>query len=104
MSVIRRHPVAVVALVGLVIALVLAASSSRAMAQDGSGPSGGDRGQELPPPEMIPRPNTGREPEDAGDRGGSLQVLVLCVIVVAITGGVLLVVRESRRAKAAQRQ
>ncbi|HEY8544563.1 MAG TPA: hypothetical protein VIL36_05935 [Acidimicrobiales bacterium] len=46
---------------------------------------------------IIPEPNSGRPPEDAGDRGGALQFLVLGLIVVALAGGVTMVVRESRR-------
>lgn len=48
---------------------------------------------------IIPRPNSGTEPEDSGDRGGALQT----VLFVAVLGGVVviaaLVVRESRRAR-----
>lgn len=48
---------------------------------------------------MIPRPNSGREPESPSDRGGWLQLTVLGVMVggLAVIGG--LVVRESRKAK-----
>jgi hypothetical protein len=49
---------------------------------------------------MIPRPNSGAEPESPSDRGGWLQLSVLGVMVVgvALIGG--LVVCESRKAKA----
>ncbi len=48
---------------------------------------------------MIPRPNSGREPESPGDRGGWLQLTVMAVMVggLVVIGG--LVVRESRKAK-----
>lgn len=48
---------------------------------------------------MIPRPNSGREPESPSDRGGWLQLTVLAVMVggLVVIGG--LVVRESRKAK-----
>jgi hypothetical protein len=52
--------------------------------------------------DMIPRPNSGRAPTDAGDRGGALQGLVLLFIVVGVGGIAALVVRESRRARAAR--
>jgi hypothetical protein len=54
---------------------------------------------ELPPAEMIPRPNSGHAPEDAGDRGGALQLLVFGLVVVAIGAGVTKVVLDSRRAR-----
>lgn len=48
---------------------------------------------------MIPRPNSGSEPESPSDRGGWLQLTVLAVMVggLVVIGG--LIVRESRRAK-----
>jgi hypothetical protein len=55
---------------------------------------------ELPEPHIIPRPNSGSEPEDAGDRGGALQLTVLVVVVAGLAGGVAVVVRQSRRARA----
>lgn len=50
---------------------------------------------------MIPRPNSGREPESPGDRGGWLQLTVMGVMVggLIVIGG--LVIRESRRSRAA---
>ena len=73
-----------------------------APADDGTGGSAGDgSGEPLPGDDIIPQPNSGREPEEAGDRGGGLQVLVLVVIVAGIGGIVTMVVRESRRNRAA---
>jgi hypothetical protein len=46
---------------------------------------------------IIPEPNSGRPPAEAGDRGGALQVAVLVGIVLGIAGIATLVVRESRR-------
>ena len=55
-----------------------------------------------PPPDIIPEPNSGVEPSDPGDRGGALQVLVLALVVAAVAGAGALLVRQSRRAKAAR--
>jgi hypothetical protein len=33
---------------------------------------------------MIPRPNSGHEPSEAGDRGGALQLALLGLIVVGV--------------------
>jgi hypothetical protein len=52
---------------------------------------------------IIPEPDSGRAPEEAGDRGGALQLLVLAGLVAALAVGVTLVVRESRRNLAARR-
>ena len=54
----------------------------------------------VPDQEIIPLPNRGEEPHDAGDRGGALQLAVLVLLVVAIGGAVALVVRQARRARA----
>ena len=55
---------------------------------------------EVPAQDIVPRPNTGEEPHDAGDRGGALQLAVLVLVVAAISACVALVVRQSRRARA----
>jgi hypothetical protein len=54
----------------------------------------------LPEQDMIPRPNSGRPPSDAGDRGGALQGLVLLFIVGGVGGIAVLALRDSRRARA----
>jgi hypothetical protein len=54
----------------------------------------------LPQQDMIPEPNSGRAPTDAGDRGGALQGVVLLFILVGVGGIAVLAVRESRRARA----
>jgi len=51
--------------------------------------------------DIIPDPDTGRPPEEAGDRGGALQLAVLGLVVVAIGGGIYAITRESRRKRAA---
>jgi hypothetical protein len=52
--------------------------------------------------DIIPLPNSGREPTEAGDRGGVLQVLVLVLIVGGVAAIVGLIARESRRARSRQ--
>lgn len=54
----------------------------------------------VPTQDIIPRPNSGREPEDAGDRGGALQTGLFIGLVVVIGAGAAVVVRQSRRARA----
>lgn len=49
---------------------------------------------------IIPRPNSGTEPDDAGDRGGALQTVLFVAILGGVAVMVVLVVRESRRARA----
>ena len=50
-------------------------------------------------PSIIPRPNSGVEPQDAGDRGGALQTALFVAILVAVVGAGAYVVRQSRRAR-----
>jgi hypothetical protein len=52
-----------------------------------------------PDRDIIPRPDSGSEPQDAGDRGGALQLAVLAAIVVGVSAVVTLAVRESRRSR-----
>ncbi len=49
---------------------------------------------------IIPRPNSGHPPEDAGDRGGSLQILVFFLVLAGTATIALLAFRDSRKAKA----
>jgi hypothetical protein len=52
---------------------------------------------DAPGQHIIPRPNSGAEPDDAGDRGGALQLAVFGAIVVGVSVVVTLAIRESRR-------
>lgn len=54
-------------------------------------PQGGD---------IIPQPNSGSEPEDAGDRGGALQTALFIGLVGAIVVAGAFIVRQSRAARA----
>lgn len=81
------------ALLIVVLVLVLASSAaSPAAAQENPKP-------EAPTQDIVPRPNSGEAPEDAGDRGGALQLLVVGLIVVAVSGAVAHLVRQSHRAR-----
>lgn len=48
-------------------------------------------------PQMIPEPNQGHAPRDAGERGGAAQLAVLAVVAGGLAIIVTLVMRESRR-------
>jgi hypothetical protein len=81
---------------------VAAASSSQGSAPAALRDHGDDPGtpSTFPPeerPRIIPRPNSGHPPIDAGDRGGALQFTVLGAIVLGVTGIGFLMYRESRR-------
>jgi uncharacterized protein HemX len=56
---------------------------------------------QVPTQEIVPQPGSGAEPEEAGDRGGALQLGLLALVVVAIGGAVVVVLRQSRRARQA---
>lgn len=74
-----------------------------APADDGTGGSADDDGatngtvEPAPVDDIIPKPNSGREPTEAGDRGGALQALVFALIVVGVGVIVAMIVREARR-------
>lgn len=54
---------------------------------------------QVPTNDIIPGPNSGQAPDDPGDRGGVLQVGLLLLVLLAIAGVVLALVRQSRRAR-----
>ena len=85
--------IAVVLLVALVLSMGVAA-----LAQEGGDPADPD----APAGEIIPGPNSGRAPEEAGDRGGSLQLAILALVAVAICGMAVHVVRQSSTARQAR--
>jgi hypothetical protein len=78
--------------VGLTAMLLLTAEP--VLAQD-------DEGVEVPTQDIVPEPNSGRAPSEAGDRGGALQLLLLGAVVVTIGGVTWHLVRQSRRARGA---
>lgn len=53
----------------------------------------------LPTRDIVPKPNSGQAPTEAGDRGGSLQLLILALVVAAVTVAVVHLVRQSQRAR-----
>jgi hypothetical protein len=69
------------------------------------GPSAVADAQEPPPTidvtdqGIVPEPGSGEAPEEAGDRGGALQLATLGLVVLGISGAVIAVVRQSRRAR-----
>lgn len=86
----RRGVVAVLAL------LLVAGIATPVAAQDPTSPS---TTAGAPAPDIIPEPNTDAAPSEAGDRGGALQLGLLAVVVVVISGAVFALVRQSRRAR-----
>lgn len=81
------------ALVTALLALALLASQpTLAVAQDNPRP-------EAPIQDIVPKPNSGEAPDEPGDRGGALQLLLAGVIVLAVGGAVVHLVRQSQRAR-----
>jgi hypothetical protein len=50
-------------------------------------------------PDIIPEPNSGEAPDDAGDRGGALQTVIFVVMLLGVVVIGVLVFRESRKAR-----
>jgi hypothetical protein len=95
------------ALLTIVLALGLGAAAP-ARAGDGQGepgttsttstsvtPFSGDVDQRI-----IPRPNSGHPPQDAGDRGGALQFALLGLIVLGVTIVCVKIFRSTRQIQA----
>jgi hypothetical protein len=88
---------------------VAGAQQPDAPADDGTGGSADEQPDENPQPgaaeqDIIPRPNSGHEPTEAGDRGGALQIFVFVAIVAGVGGIVLLATRDVRRSRARARR
>jgi hypothetical protein len=58
----------------------------------------------VPGGDIVPEPGTGRAPQDAGDRGGGLQIALLVIIVAAIGSLAMLARREMRRSRQRERE
>ncbi|MFZ6002863.1 MAG: hypothetical protein ACOYXM_02920 [Actinomycetota bacterium] len=53
----------------------------------------------VPAPDIVPKPNSGSAPAEAGDRGGALQLAVLGLVILAIGGSAVHLTRQARRAR-----
>jgi hypothetical protein len=94
-----RRPLALVAFLLIVVALTAGAPAAPA----GARPAGDDPDRTTTTAfddgdqRIIPRPNSGHEPEDAGDRGGALQLALLGLIVVGVGVIGVKVFRQTRQ-------
>ncbi len=87
--------------------IVLPTQQPDAPADDGTGGSADPDAEAEPDVPLsdegiIPMPNSGQEPTEAGERGGALQVLVFVLIIAGVGGIVAMIVREGRRNRAAR--
>lgn len=83
-----------------VAALVLvAALAAHGMPATTTGAQEPQPTNEVPTQDIVPKPNSGQAPEDAGDRGGALQLLVLALIVGAVGFGAWRLSAQVRNAK-----
>lgn len=87
-----RTPRLLAAAVVLLVVLVVGGAGTAGAQDDGSR-------NEVPTQDIVPKPNSGEAPDEAGDRGGALQLLLPALIVAAIGGGVWHVSRQARRAQ-----
>ena len=96
----RSRLVALAALL-VVVAWLVPVTTAAAGGGQPSGSSSEPPTTAEPPesPSIIPRPNSGSPPDDAGDRGGALQTALFVAILVAVVGAGAYVVRQSRRAR-----
>jgi hypothetical protein len=85
-----RRAALLLAVAGLLVVL----AAGPAVAADGP-PNTPD----VPVQHIIPRPDSGQKPEDAGDRGGSLQLALLGLVCVTLAAGTAHVIRTSRKAR-----
>ncbi len=88
------------AVFALVVALAVTVTSGPVVAQEGGSTTTSTTIVVGPPTrDIVPAPNEGTPPSEAGDRGGALQLGLLALVLAAIAGAVLGVVRQSRRAR-----
>ena len=89
-----RRPHATTLLLSLLLAALLALGPHPAGAQESTTTT------VVPSGDIIPEPNSGAEPEDAGDRGGALQTVLFLGLIVVVAGAGWFLVAQSRRARA----
>lgn len=88
----RRRLLAVLLAFGLSLAAV-GAQQAPSLGQE-------DPTTAVPAPDIVPAPNSGSAPTDAGDRGGALQLGLLGLIVLAVGGAALHLTWQARRLRA----
>lgn len=83
----------------IILSLPLAAAQAQEQVEPTTGPVTVEEvdQQDSPVGEIIPRPNSGADPQGPGDRGGSYQYLVLGLMAAFAVVAVASVVRQSRR-------
>lgn len=104
----RCRPPALAAALLLALALCLvpatpASAQVGGVSSTSAVPAGGDSPTttEAPPAaEIIPKPNSGVAPTDAGDRGGGLQTVVFFLVIGGTAFMAFLVWRQSKKARA----
>ncbi len=84
----------------LLVGLLAAAVVAPAVAAGAQEPGSTTTVVAVPGGDIVPRPGSGSPPQEAGDRGGALQLGVLALVVLGVGGVVLGVVRQSQRARA----
>lgn len=87
-----RRSLALLAVIVTVVAL-----AAPVVAQE---PTGSTTTIGVPAQDIVPEPNSGRAASAPGDRGGSLQLGLLALVVVVIGAAIGGLVRQSRRARA----
>jgi hypothetical protein len=104
---VRSRPL-VLALAAAIAAVLLLTPAAAGAVAGGGGQGGGDDGRgadttdvtPVPSQHIIPRPDSGRAPTDAGDRGGGLQILVFVALVAGVGTIAALALRDMRRSRA----
>lgn len=94
-----RHFLAVMAVALLSLVPMTLAAPAPAMAQNTPTSTTATTIVVQPVPHIVPRPNSGSSPSEAGDRGGALQLGILALVVAVIGTAVAHLVRQSRRSR-----
>jgi hypothetical protein len=83
----------------LVVVAIEVAGPARAVAASppGAPPTTAPAGASAP--DIVPRPDSGREPEDVGDPGGLAQLALAAGIALALIALATLALRDARRGR-----
>jgi hypothetical protein len=91
----RAHGLALVGVFAVALALV----GGDAAAGPAVGETTTSVGPEVEGPDIVPEPNRGARPSEAGDRGGAAQLALAVGIAVALGVIATLAVRDARRSR-----